>query len=367
MKRIILFWNGMATAQVSGGDMYIKKIIELSGHEFDAVLSGSALDIIADKTNLKKVHVTDNSLAKNMVTLSLLYLLRACKAIFIVIFRTGKVNTALATSPFFYDLLPAILTRSNKKAVILFHLIPERKGKGFATKLRFALARTEQRISLVLIRIWFDTLLVGNEELKTQLQEKFPKKHIAVAHAGIDTGKIDSYGKVTEKDPNLALFVGRLTRQKGVFDLVDIAQKLQKAMPDLKLKMVGDGPDRQRLEKVIDDKKVTNIELLGFVSEDEKYHLMGRAKYFVFPSYEEGWGIALAEALYLDCISICYEINHYRGLFGPYPKYLAMGDKDSIVDALVAAKTETTNSEQSAFIKRYDDGTVVRNVTNELA
>jgi glycosyltransferase involved in cell wall biosynthesis len=366
MKRIILFWNGMATTQVSGGDMYIKKVIELSGHEFDAVLSGSALGIVGDRVNLKKVHVTDNTLAKNMVALALLYLLRTCKAVLIVVFRTGRVSTALATSPFFYDLLPAILTRSDKKAVILFHLIPERKGKNFATKLRFALAGVEQKISLVLIRVWVDTLLVGNDELKEQLEARFPKKRIVVAHAGIDTQKIDSYDQTVQKDPNLALFVGRLTTQKGVFDLIDIAKKVEAINPSFRFKLVGDGPDRQRLERIMKEKNIKNIELSGFVSEEEKYRLMAEAKYFVFPSYEEGWGIALAEALYMNCLGICYEISHYQGLFGSYPKYVKMGDWARMTEVLIDAQHDNVQTDQRAFMKRYDDRTVVRDVTDSL-
>ena len=34
---------------------------------------------------------------------------------------------------------------------------------------------------------------------------------------------------------------------------------------------------------------------------------MKRSGFFFFPSYEEGWGIALAEALYCGCKAVCFK------------------------------------------------------------
>ena len=49
---------------------------------------------------------------------------------------------------------------------------------------------------------------------------------------------------------------------------------------------------------------------------------------------EEGWGIALAEALYCECRCLCYELPHYRSIFAEFPVYTRIGDPKDFARAL---------------------------------
>ena len=50
------------------------------------------------------------------------------------------------------------------------------------------------------------------------------------------------------------------------------------------------------------------IDHKGFVSEEEKLDLYSRTKVFVFPSSREGFGIAVAEALFLGIPVVAWKI-----------------------------------------------------------
>lgn len=64
-------------------------------------------------------------------------------------------------------------------------------------------------------------------------------------------------------------------------------------MPDKKLKIVGTGPDYKKIQQLASD--YPNIELLGFVADDQLKLLMQQAKAFVFAA-EEDFGIVPVEA-----------------------------------------------------------------------
>ncbi|MEI9959687.1 MAG: glycosyltransferase [Limisphaerales bacterium] len=110
--------------------------------------------------------------------------------------------------------------------------------------------------------------------------------------------------------------------------------------------------------------KLINIQLAGFVSEEEKFLLLKKSKYFFFPSYEEGWGIALAEALYCECRCICYELPYYRSVFGDFPAYARLGDPNDFLRAF--RQSGEVAAGQKDFMRQYDDPFVVQQLVEHL-
>jgi glycosyltransferase involved in cell wall biosynthesis len=88
-----------------------------------------------------------------------------------------------------------------------------------------------------------------------------------------------------------ALFVGRLTPEKGVRTLLDAWRRLERRIP---LKIVGAGPLIEQVAKVA--AQVPGIEFLGRRPLAEFYDLAGRASFFVFPStWYEGFPRVIME------------------------------------------------------------------------
>ncbi|MCU0565066.1 MAG: glycosyltransferase family 4 protein [Oculatellaceae cyanobacterium Prado106] len=97
---------------------------------------------------------------------------------------------------------------------------------------------------------------------------------------------------VGQGEGNYALYVGRLSVEKGLDTLLQAWEKLEGRMP---LKIVGEGPLEPQVQAAI--AKIPNIELLGRRSIPEVYALMGAAQFVVFPSkWYETFGRVAVEA-----------------------------------------------------------------------
>ncbi len=86
--------------------------------------------------------------------------------------------------------------------------------------------------------------------------------------------------------------VGRLVEWKGMDTLIDIMPEIWKDI-DAELILIGDGPERKRLEKKISDKR---IKLLGSLSHEETLAYIKSADVFVLNSGYEGLSHVLLEA-----------------------------------------------------------------------
>lgn len=84
---------------------------------------------------------------------------------------------------------------------------------------------------------------------------------------------------------NYALFIGRLSMEKGVDTMIDAFEIIKHNMPNhFSLKIVGDGIKRKQLEDKIFSRKITNIELIGMKDHSECIGLIKDSKFLILPS-----------------------------------------------------------------------------------
>ena len=344
-----------------GGDLVLFKFIRLSQMQPDVLIPESAQNFAI--TSGKKILTRKNN-GLSMLGIVRLFLVRIFQGVWHACQNQRVYDVALAGSPFGVDVIPVWFWKARRKGAVVYHLIPKRKAVNFPTRIRFGLAAVEQKIMIGILRRACDFIVAGNEFTKHQLEQRMPGKPIYILPAGFDAATIDRVA-TPPKDPNLGCFVGRLVSQKGIFDLLKVMVELGRSHPEFRLVMAGTGPERDFLVAEIQRLNLTNIQLAGFVSEEGKVVLLKKSKYFFFPSYEEGWGIALAEALYCECRCICYELPHYRSIFGDFPVYAKLGDVDDFVRAF--RQSGEVSPEQKSFMRQYDDPLVTRQLVGHLA
>ena len=94
------------------------------------------------------------------------------------------------------------------------------------------------------------------------------------------------------------LFVGRIATVKGIEVLLDAIGSLRTAHPDLHLTVVGDGPERPRLEKEAAERGLSEaVAFVGAKSQAEVAELLAVHDVFVLPSFAEGVPVVLMEAM----------------------------------------------------------------------
>lgn len=160
------------------------------------------------------------------------------------------------------------------------------------------------------------------------------------AHVIYPPVRVENYA-ISEKKDDFYLSVGRLVQYKKV----DLMVEAFNQMPEKRLKVVGTGPDLEKLKGMAGG----NIEFLGFESEESVKQLLGKARGFVFAA-EEDFGIAPVEAQASGTPVIAY-------------------GKGAALETIVDGTTGLFFAEQSAqslieAVKRFEkiswDGKVIR-------
>jgi len=141
-----------------------------------------------------------------------------------------------------------------------------------------------------------DKMIAVSERTKRDLEMIGVRKEIKVIQNGIDFGKIKMIEASNEETD--VVFAGRLIKEKNVNVLIEAVNIIKKEVPDVKCIIIGDGPEKRRLEKMAYDLGLEgNIEFKGFLADhNEVISYMKSSKVFVLPSRREGFGIVALEA-----------------------------------------------------------------------
>lgn len=95
-----------------------------------------------------------------------------------------------------------------------------------------------------------------------------------------------------------AVVVARLMAQKRVHLAIETIAFLASCGHDLPLTIVGDGPERAALERLVDRLGITPfVQFVGAVPHTEIAGYLAHADVMIFPAEGEGFGLAAAEAL----------------------------------------------------------------------
>lgn len=156
-----------------------------------------------------------------------------------------------------------------------------------------------------------DAVIAVSEATKADIRRAYPEvkaERIHVIHNGID---LDEYRKTEETkalreygvDPGrpYVLFVGRITRQKGVTHLVDAIRYLPRETQIVLCAGAPDTPEiaaemREKVEGVrIENAHIVRIEKM--VTKEEAIQLYSHARVFCCPSVYEPFGIVNLEAM----------------------------------------------------------------------
>jgi|GEM_PF-995833 glycosyltransferase involved in cell wall biosynthesis len=135
-----------------------------------------------------------------------------------------------------------------------------------------------------------DRYVTSSNYVKGELIKKgFPAEKIHVIPFGIDAKKITP---AVGWDNGYVLFTGRLVEEKGIIAFLKVAKNL----PQIKFKIVGTGPDEERLRRAAG--RLFNVQFVGFASGETLWNWYRGARVVVVPSlWEEVFGIVAIEAM----------------------------------------------------------------------
>lgn len=143
-------------------------------------------------------------------------------------------------------------------------------------------------------------VLVATDATRKSLPQRYTKKSYSMLENGVDLEKFRATSwpiRPSTCDPLRVLFVGRLLPFKGVAMLLDAVKKVSSSIA-VELRVVGDGPERDPLEKQAASLGISEmVRFCGNQSLGEVADQMQRAHVFCLPSVRESGGAVLLEAM----------------------------------------------------------------------
>lgn len=127
--------------------------------------------------------------------------------------------------------------------------------------------------------------------------------------------------------------VGRHVEMKGYRYLIDAMPSVIRKHPNAKLILVGDGPEREKLERQTKQRNIdSSVVFVGYQSAVPPF--LACFDIGVFPSLNESFGLALGEAMAAGVPVIASDIPAFREVVDSAGKLIESGDPEMLADAI---------------------------------
>lgn len=167
-----------------------------------------------------------------------------------------------------------------------------------------------------------DCIIAPTTRVKEELISYGVKKPIMVLPSGIDCkryqGKTNHFLKKRlgiSPQTKIILCVARFGREKSLDFLLKSFAKIHASLPDTALVLVGDGPEREKLERIRSEAGLTScVYFTGFIPQKDMPSVYKDADLFVFASQTETQGLVIFEALAAGLPVVAVDNTTFHGM-----------------------------------------------------
>lgn len=154
-------------------------------------------------------------------------------------------------------------------------------------------------------------VIVLSEIEQDVLKEKFAYLNATVLPNSIDSSVFKSDRQIRKKDkPNL-LYLGRIEKNKGIYELIEALKKLKQNFP-FRFVLCGTGPLVEHVTRECSSFLGHDFEYKGIVSGEAKINIIKESNIFLLPSYFEGLPMALLETMATGVVPIVTNVGSMK-------------------------------------------------------
>ncbi|MBQ4888541.1 glycosyltransferase family 4 protein [Shewanella sp. MMG014] len=181
-----------------------------------------------------------------------------------------------------------------------------------------------------------------------------------VIYRGFDFNKYKAFISLNvKKDPFLICSVGRLIKEKGFDDVINVFSKIFKNDSRYRLLIIGDGPYKNELVKLsVSSNCDKSITFLGHLSHEDTMFYIGSSTFFIFMSYYKGERLpnVVKEAMALSTVSIVSQTQDIQELITDKTDGFIVNQRD--VNAAVDVFDALSNYRAIDFLELQRKGVV---------
>ena len=142
-------------------------------------------------------------------------------------------------------------------------------------------------------------------------------KHVKILVPGVALGE-DIPSAMKEKEPNSVIYYGRLSPEKGIFDLLKAWRIVETKTTDAKLYIAGRFEDRRTeltFWKYIRKYDLKRINYLGYLNRERMIEIVSRHYALAYPSYRDSFSMVILESLAMGLRIVAYNIPAIRYIY----------------------------------------------------
>ena len=184
------------------------------------------------------------------------------------------------------------------------------------------------------------SIIAISEEVKSWIENLNHELNVEVIPYWIDIKNSETF----EKKGTVTLgFLGRLNVNKGIEDLLNALNSDQLKSLDFKLMIGGSGTEEylEKLRNMIEQDKTEKVNFLGYIENREEF--FNNIDIFVFPSFSEGLGLVLLEAMSFSKICLTRNILPMTNYIDEDSGYL-FDDVDGLSNSIVSSIQDLENN-----------------------
>lgn len=262
----------------------------------------------------------------------------------------ARPDAVITVSDYFCDIIPAVkikkATGCKWTAWIHHKETPpaSRPGNRFVNTVTYRM----QEWSFRQIAKYADSARVYCTEAGDQARERLisfgmdPAK-IEVMKCGVDAGLIGSVREPAGKEFDAAM-IG-IRPNKGIFDIIPVWSRVVAALPSATLCLMGGMSGEEGVLAEIKARGLDrNIKVFrpdgGYLPPEAYYARIKGAKILFAPSHEEGWGIAVCEAMAAGLPVVAYDLPVYRRIYGDSFARIPCFDAQAFAERIIKVLTD---------------------------
>ena len=199
--------------------------------------------------------------------------------------------------------------------------------------------RAWARLSWQFPRLWLTRRVTANIAISHHEEQRIDLPLTSVIYHGIAAPPLADNASPTVPSPSQKIhfaFLGRLVAEKGAPILVAAAKILRDQRRDFLLSIIGDGPERPRVEQAIQAAGLHDfVRILGFLRGEELTRALAPVHVIVMPSiWEETAGLSAIENMVNGRVVIASAIGGLQEMTGDAALLAEPGNPASLAEAM---------------------------------
>lgn len=270
------------------------------------------------------------------------------------------LNPSLLNRSFFRDgLFAKQCVKKNKPFMVFFHgwelEFEEKVTQKHQTFFQNSFGKAEK-------------IFVLSKDFKKKIIEWGYEGEIIVEKTNVDQALTEDFlfedrkDNLNDLEPIKILFLARLIKEKGIFELIEAINVLIQKGKVLELIIAGDGADFKLLKERV--KGLSYVRVLGDVQGEEKKALFKESHFYVLPSYTEGLPISVLEAMLFGLPVITTDVGGLK-YFIEEDKMGYLVQRQSVESLVDKIEMLIDNKEKLFAISKHNFNYAKKHLSNE--